>query len=485
MFHRIEKDSIGPIKVPKNAYYGSFTARALDNFQISGIIAPKEFKTAIGIIKKAAAITNAKLEEIEQDHAKAIIKAADEFILGKFDNEFTIDIYQAGAGTPFNMNANEIIANRANEILGGKKGVYDPITPNNHINWGQSSNDVIPTAIRIAALQKLPALTKAVKELITSFSKKASEYKNILKIGRTHLQDAVPITLGQEFEAYGEALSKDLENIIEAFKKLTIISIGGTALGTGITTHPKYQKLMVKNLNKITGLKLTEAKSLMEMSHNINSLAMASSSLKMLANSLIRISEDLRILTSGPKGALNEIELPEVEPGSSIMPGKVNPSIPECVSMVGFQIIGNDNVINLSAQSSKLELNVMTPLVMHMLLQSMTLLTNVMGTLNEKCIKGIKANKEQCTKLLDESLCFATGLSPYIGYKATAEIVKEALKNKMTLKDTVLSKMFLNKEELDFILSVDHLVKPCQTDKKLLEKIKNNSEYQKYLKKIS
>jgi aspartate ammonia-lyase len=484
MSHRIEKDSIGPVKVPSYAYYGSFTARALENFQISDLKAPKEFRVALGIVKKAAAKTNMELGELDQKHAKAIIQAADEFIAGKFDDEFSVDIYQAGAGTPFNMNANELLANRANELLGGKKGKYDPITPNNHINWGQSSNDVIPTSIRIAALNKLEPLKKELSELIKSFDNKANEYKNLLKIGRTHLQDAVPITLGQVLDAYSEALKKDLKFINECFEKLTVISIGGTALGTGITSHPEFKNRMIKNLNKLSGLKLKSARSMMEMTQNVNSFAMASSSLKMLSHNLIRICEDLRILASGPKGGISEIELPEAEPGSSIMPGKVNPSIPECVSMVGYQVIGNDTVISYSAQSSKLELNVMTPLILHNLLQSMSLLTNASSIFNYKCIKGLKANKEQCLKLLDESLCFATGLSSYLGYKATAEIVKEGLKKKKTLKETVMSKKFMSQEELDFILSIDNLVKPTINDKKLIEKIKKNKNYNSYLKKI-
>lgn len=471
---RKEKDSIGEIKVPQEAYYGSFTTRALQNFQISGIKAPTEFKKALGIIKKAAAITNKELKELDADLTKAITTAADEFINGKFDDQFQLDVFQAGAGTPFNMNANEIIANRANELLGKTKGVYSPITPNNHVNMAQSSNDVTPTAIRIASLFKLKDLLPAVAGLAKSLDRVAQKSKNTLKIGRTHLQDAVPIRASQEFEAYASAIKRCHDYIKKSFQYLEEVGIGGTALGTGITTHPKFRQTMVKNLNKLTGLKLKATRFPMELTHGMNAFVIASNSLRVLANDLIRIANDLKLLVSGPYGGLAEITMPDVEPGSSIMPGKINPSIPECVTMVGCQVIGNDQVISLAAQMGQLELNVMTPVIMFNLLWSMELLVNTCHMFRKFCVDGIKFNTEQCEKLLTQSLCLATGLSPYLGYKVTAELVKEALKKDKSLKDVVNQKKFMSPAELNDILSAEKLTLPSFIDKNLVKKIRNN-----------
>lgn len=482
---RKEKDVIGTVNVPNDAYYGSFTVRANNNFSISGISAPEEFKVALGYVKKAAAQTNASLGEIDKKHAQAIIKATDEFIKGKFDDEFKIDVFQAGAGTPFNMNVNEIISNRANELLGGKKGIYSPITPNNHANWGQSSNDVIPTAIRIAALLKLEKLLPEVEKLANSFFKKGKEFKNILKVGRTHLQDAVPIRLGQEFDSYGSSINRSYKAIKESFAHLEEVAIGGTALGTGITSNPKYRSLMVNNLRKISGFKLKPTKYPMELSCNMNAFTMASNGLRVLANDFIRISKDLRILASGPTAAIYEINLPEVEPGSSIMPGKINPSIVECISMIGFQVLGNDQTINLCVQNSELELNVMTPVMMHNLLWSQQLLTNGAKLMRTKCIDGITPNAERCQALLDNSLCMATGLSSYLGYKALSQLVKESLKKNKTLKETIKSKKFISSKELDQILSPEKLTSPASTNKKLKNKIQENLNYKNYIKSIS
>lgn len=481
---RIERDALGTVKVPKDAYYGAFTARALQNFQISGIPAHPAFRTALAYIKKAAAQTNAEIGEIEKKHAQAIIKAADEFLSGKFNDQFLLDVFQAGAGTPFNMNLNEILANRANELLGSKKGTYKPVTPNNHINWGQSSNDAIPTALRIAALMQSQKLLPEVKKLSQSFFKKGRQFKNIVKVGRTHLQDAVPITMGQEFEAWGAAIQRSHDTIKRSFEELKEVAIGGTALGTGITAHPKYRALMVKNLRSISGFKLRSTKYPMELSANMNSFSRASSALRCLANDLIRISRDLRILASGPAGGIHEIHLPEVEPGSSIMPGKVNPSIPECVSMIGFQVIGNDQTINAAVQSSELELNVMTPIIMMNLLWSAGILRAGSETFRTMCVDGIKANKERCQEVLAQSLCLATGLSPYLGYKVTAELVKESLKKKQTLIETVKLKKFMPDKELGKILSAKRLTSPQTTDKTLKQKIEQNRNYQNYLKKL-
>ena len=482
---RVEKDVIGPVKVPAKAYYGSFTVRAQRNFKISGIKAPQEFRVALGLIKKAAAITNKELGELEPKLAGAIIKAADEFIAGKFDNEFTLDVFQAGAGTPFNMNANEIIANRANELLGGKLGEYSPVTPNNHVNWAQSSNDVIPTAIRLAALLKEKSLLDETDRLGRALLKKAFEFKDIIKVGRTHLQDAVPIRLGQEFEAWGSAIFRCHSYIQESFFKLNELGIGATALGTGITTHPKYRRLMIKNLAKLTGFKyLSATRYPMELTHGMNVFTIASSSLRVLANDLVRIANDFKLLVSGPIGGIAEIIMPEVEPGSSIMPGKINPSIPECINMIGFQVVGNDTAINYGVQAGQLELNVMTPMIMYDLLWSMELLVKSCKMFRVFCIDGIKADEKRCRHLLDTSLCHATGLSPYIGYKVTADLVKEALHKGKTLKQTVLEKKFMSKEDLNKILSPAFLTAPNLTSKKLVASIKANKNYRQYLKNL-
>lgn len=492
MKFRIERDVIGEVKVPEDAYAGSFTARAQQNFQISGIAAPQAFKKALGIIKKAAAITNLELGELDKRDAKAIIKAAEEFIDGKFDNEFVLDVFQAGAGTPFNMNANEIIANRANEILAKKekeisgiKGSYKPVTPNNHVNWGQSSNDVIPTAIRLAALYRVESLHEELEKLEKSFNKKAKDFHKIIKVGRTHIQDAVPIRLGQEFEAYGSAIRRCNMYIAESFDHLTELGIGGTALGTGITTHPKFRPLMVKNLSKITGIKLSATKYPMELTHSMNAFAIASNSLRVLANDFIRIANDLKLLVSGPMGAISEILIPEVEPGSSIMPGKVNPSVPECLNMIGYQVIGNDTAINYGVQSSQLELNVMTPMIMHNLMWSLDLLTNGSKMFRTLCIDGIQANADRCKQLLDESLCLATGLSPYLGYKVTAQLVKEALNKGKTLKEELIYQNFMSEKDLDKILDPAKLTAPSQTNRKLIDKILENPNYKDYLRRVS
>lgn len=480
---RIEKDALGEVHVPSGAYFGAFTVRASENFDISGITAPPEFRCALGIVKKAAALANRDLKELEPAHAGAIIKAADEFLKGKFDSEFNLDVFQAGAGTPFNMNANEIIANRTNEILGGQKGSYHPVTPNNHVNAGQSSNDVIPTAIRIAALTGLENLLPEIKKLVDSLQKKSREFKNILKIGRSHLQDAVPVTLGQEFAAYASSITRGASHIKEAFSKLNEIPLGGTALGTGITAHPRFKTEVTKHLNSLTGLKLKSSRCPMELNSNLNVFALASNSLQLMAGTLIGISDDLIILNSGPKGGLNEINLPEVEPGSSVMPGKVNPSIAECVSMIGFQITGNNLAINSAVRHSRLELNVMTPVIMFNLLWSMQLLGRACRLLREKCVTGITANRENCQKLLDQSLCTATGLSPYLGYTVTASLVKESLQKKQTLLETVADKKFMKESELKKILSAKTLTAPHKSDKALIKKIKSDKNYLKYLKK--
>ena len=477
---RIEKDVMGEIKVPADSYYGAFTERARVNFQISGIKAHKEFLTSLATIKKAAALANIELKQLDEKIGNALVKAADEVISGKFDNYFILDVYQAGAGTPFNMNCNEIIANRATELLGGKLGQY-LVNPNNHVNMAQSTNDVIPTTTRIAILFLLKDLVAEARKLEWSLRKKSEEFNDILKVGRTHWEDAVPITLGQEFEAYAVSIAKDIKRMLDASEELKELGIGGTAIGTGITTHPKFHETVVKHLNEITKLNLKTSKNLIELTQNYNSFVSFSSSLKMLAINLLRISNNLSILNSGPKAGINEIILPDVEPGSSIMPGKINPSIPECVIMVCYDVMGKDKTVESAAQYSILELNVMCPIIAYNILQSMKLLTNTLKMFRELCIDGIQANEERCIELLHKSTAIATALNPYLGYQVISKIVKEALKSNLTIKETILKYKLVDEKDLNKILSPEEMTKPKEIDLKLNEKIKNSENYKKFL----
>lgn len=460
MTTRIEKDSLGSVEVPKEAYFGAFTVRANSNFQISGIKAPTAFKIAFARLKLAAAKTNSKLKIITKKQEKAIVQACEELITGKFDDQFIIDVFQAGAGTSYNMNANEIIANRANELLGGKKGQYELVHPNNHVNQSQSTNDTIPTATRMAALSILPALINELTLLRKELDKKAKKEKNTLKVGRTHLMDAVPITMGQEFDAYSQALTKSAKFIQEQSKDLLILGIGGTALGTGINTDPDFCKTIVQELSSLSKLKFSSAKNLTEATNNMNSFMNFSASLRSLATNLLNLASDLKLMNMGPKAGISEIELPPVQPGSSIMPGKINPSIPECMEMICFQVFGNDKTIEISAQRSQFDLNVMCPIIMFNLLQSMEILTNGMQMLRTLAIKDLKINRNHIRNIFESSLCTATALAPYIGYLETSNAVKSALKKGITIKEEVLHRKLLSPKKLDEILSVKSTTQP-------------------------
>ena len=480
---RTEKDVMGDVKVPADSYYGAFTQRAKINFQISGIKAHKEFIAALAAIKKAAALANMELKQLDEKTGNAIVKAADEIIEGKFDSYFVLDVYQAGAGTPFNMNCNEIIANRATELLGGKPGQYI-VNPNNHVNMAQSTNDVIPTAARIAILFLLKELIAEARKFEWSLRKKSGEFKAILKVGRTHWEDAVPITLGQEFESYAVSIAKDIGRILQSSQEVRELGIGGTAIGTGITAHPKFHEAVVKKLNELTKLDLKITKNMIELTQNYNCFVSFSCALKMLAIDLARISNNLSILNSGPKAGIAEIILPEVEPGSSIMPGKINPSIPECVIMVGFDVMGKDKTIELAAQYSILELNVMCPVIAYNILQSMKLLANALKMFREFCINGIKANEERCSELLHKSTAIATALNPYLGYQAVSKIVKESLENSSTIKEAVLKYKLIDENDLNKILSPEEMTQPKETDTKLADKIKNSESYKMFVEKL-
>ena len=471
---RKEIDAIGPVDVPRNAYYGSFTTRALANFQISGIAAPTAFQRAFGMVKLAACRVNRKLGGLTAKEAKAMDQAAREFIEGRFDDEFQIDVYQAGAGTPYNMNTNEIIANRANEILGGKKGKYEFIHPNNHVNMAQSSNDTNPTATRIAILMAFKPLKKEMVKLAKSFERLGKKHSKLLKVGRTHLEDAVPVTLGQEFDAYAAALRTALVTIEESEKALRVLGIGGTAMGTGINTDPKFAKMMCAELSKLSAFKLTPAKNKIETTHSHSALLKASSALRALAIEVNRIANDLRLLNMGPKAGLAEIVLPEVEPGSSIMPGKVNPSTAECMNMICFQVIGCDEAVSLGAQGGQLELNWFTPLIMWNVMHSSKIMSNGLKMFREHCVDGIKVNRAHIKETFENSLVTATALAPYLGYHVMAECVNEALAQNRPLREVVASKNLIPEKTLDKLLSPEKMVKPQVIDQKLVKKLRQH-----------
>ncbi len=466
---RVEKDSLGRITVPKESYFGAFTARALKNFQISGIHSPKIFAKALGLIKLAALKANTDLDLINKKYVPSIEQACKEFLDGKFSNEFILDVFQAGAGTSYNMNVNEILANRANELLGKKKGACNPVHPNNHINMAQSTNDVIPAAIRVAALLILPQLLKELTALENSISKKANEYKTLIKVGRTHLQDAVPIKFSQEFNSYKEALEKSGKFILQQSEDLKILGLGGTSVGTGINTDPTYKNLVIKHLSKLTNIKFKSAKNLTEISNNANSFLNFSAALRSLAVNLLNFSANLKLMNTGPHGGLNEISLPVVQPGSSIMPGKVNPSIPECVEMICMQVIGNDKVIEIAAGHGQFELNTFCPIIMHNLIQSMEILTNGIKILHELAMEKLVVNKKIIRETFEKSLCTATALSPYLGYYKTAEIVQAANKKGISIKEELLSRKIFKQKEIDEILSPENTTKPSKLKKHLVK----------------
>ena len=468
---RIERDSLGEIEIPDNVLYGAFTTRALRNFQLSGIRANKEFISSIALIKKAAAHANMKLGMLDKKLGNAIVQAADEVIQGKYMDEFILDVFQAGAGTPFNMNTNEVIANVAIKKLGGRPGDYHLVHPNNHVNMAQSSNDVIPTAIRVSVLLTLPALVTELEKITLAFQEKSKEYDSIIKAGRTHLEDAVPIRYSQVFDGYAASLERCIERIKSAEKGMLELGIGGTAVGTGINTHPDFKKTVISELTEFTGLEFYQGNSVM-LSWSMASFVDMSNALRMLAIELNKISNDLRLLNSGPKAGLAEIILPEVEPGSSIMPGKVNPSIPEAVNMVCFQVIGNDRAISLAAEAGQLELNVMTPLIAFDLLWNIELLTKTIRMLRVDCVSGIIVDKKRCSELLENSHAIATILNPYIGYENVAELVKTALAENKSLRQILLERDIIPEKYLNEILDPMKMTEPGIIDKKIIDEIR-------------
>ena len=470
---RLEKDSIGECEVAFHAYYGIQTQRAIENYPISGYRAHPQLIHAMGMIKKASARANCELKLIDEKRAKAIQRAATEVIEGKWNGEFVVDVYQAGAGVSFHMNANEVIANRAIEILGGKRGDYALCHPNDHVNCSQSTNDVFPTAMRLACVFLFDDVLRAVAELAKSFSRKASAFDRILKSGRTHLMDAVPIRLGQEFAAYATSMRR-CEGVLEySLGLLKEVGLGGSAVGTGVNTHPKFQKLVVRHLSKISGQALRPTDDLRYAMQSNLAMSVASSALRNLALELIRISNDLRLLSSGPNTGLAEIELPALQPGSSIMPGKVNPVMAELTAMVGFQSIGADIVTAMAVQAGQLELNVMMPAMAWNVLHSAEILKNTMRVLATKCVDGIVAKEERCRYYANATISIAAALNPYIGYAAAAKIAQESVRTGRPVAEIALEKNLLDEGTLRKVLDPMRMTTPMGPIKQASRKAKN------------
>ncbi len=462
--HRIETDSMGEMRVHISAYHGAQTARAIENFPISGIRFPRQFIRAMGMIKLAAAEVNMELGLITKKVGRTIIRAAKEVIEGKLDDHFVVDIFQTGSGTSTNMNTNEVIANRANEMIGGKIGDKHPVHPNDHVNMGQSSNDVIPTAIHVSALEAIEKnLLPALKRLQKALDKKAKEFDRIVKIGRTHLQDATPIRLGQEFSGYASMVEHGIRRVESTRNHLSELAIGGTAVGTGINSHPEFGRRMARKLTQMTGVRFKEAENHFEAQGAKDAVVETSGALKTVAVSLTKIANDIRWLGSGPRCGIGEILIPPVQPGSSIMPGKVNPVIAESVCQVAAQVIGNDAVITIGGMSGNFELNVMMPVMAHNLLQSITLLSNVANVFTDKCIVGIKADKKRCEDMIEKSLAMCTVLAPIIGYDAAAKLAKEAYETGKTVREVALEKKIMPEAELNRVLDPWSMTMPGVT----------------------
>ena len=455
---RREIDPIGERAIPKNAYFGIQTLRATENFPVSGIKAPIQFIKAYVLVKKAASIANSQVGWIDEKIAKAIIHACDEILAGKLLDQFVVDVFQAGAGTSFNMNVNEVLANRALEILGKQKGDYKSLGPNDHVNMGQSTNDTFPTAIHVSILMALEPLLVALDELAEAFEELGKKNAHIIKAGRTHLQDAMPVTVGQEFSAYGSAIANATAELRRRQENLYPVALGGTATGTGANSHTDYKQISIAELARLTGFPLKPEMNNFEALQSQRRTQSVSSGLKELALELIRIANDLRLLSSGPTTGLSEIKLPSVQPGSSIMPGKVNPVMAECLDMVAFQVVGNDLATSMAVQAGQLELNVMMPTIMYNILFSIQILTNYIPVFTEKCVKGISVDDRRCEQYLEKNPALATLLAPKIGYLEAAKIAKIAQTENRTVKEVILEKGLLKPEEIEKIFSRKQLL---------------------------
>ena len=468
--YRVERDSIGVKDIPEDVYYGVQSLRAAENFHITGLNMHPEIINSLAYIKKAAAITNCEVGLLEKKKAQAIVQACDEIVSGKFHNEFIVDPVQGGAGTSLNMNANEVIANRAIEILGGKKGDYTIINPNDDVNCGQSTNDVIPTAGKMTSLRLLQNLKKQLLRLYDALNEKATEFDHIIKMGRTQMQDAVPIRLGQEFKAYSVAIMRDIHRMDKAMDEMRTLNMGGTAIGTGINADEGYLRRIVPNLTEISGMDFIQAFDLIDSTQNLDPFVAVSGAVKACAVTLSKMSNDLRLMSSGPRTGFGEINLPAKQNGSSIMPGKVNPVIPEVVNQVAFNIIGNDVTITMAAEAGQLELNAFEPIIFYCMFQSIDTLGYAVQTLVDNCIVGITANEERCRYLVENSLCIITAISPHLGYQKAADIAKKAIKTGESVRSLILKEKLMDEDELNRILDPIHMTEPGISGKDYLIK---------------
>jgi fumarate hydratase class II len=454
MKFRKEKDSMGTVEVPADAYYGSQTQRAVDNFPISGMTLPAEFIQSLALVKMCAARVNSELGLLDPELADAISEAAGEIVDGQHGDQFVVDIFQTGSGTSTHMNMNEVVASRANEILTGSKGGRSPVHPNDHVNLCQSSNDIIPTVIHIAALRRIyDPLIPALERLYRHLLQKSGDFKDVRKLGRTHLQDAVPLTLGQEFSGYARQIQLGVERIKTFEPRLAELTLGGTAVGSGLNTHPEFAQRTIARISEQTQLPFTKAQNHFEAQAAQDASVEASGALKTVAVSLVKIANDIRWLASGPRSGIGEINIPSLQPGSSMMPGKVNPVIPEAVIQVAAQVMGNDTTITIGGQGGTFELNTMLPVIAHNLLQSISLLASAADVFAEKCVAGITANKETCSGYIEKSLALVTGLVPNIGYDKAAAIAKKAYESGRTVREVALDENILSEAELDELLN--------------------------------
>ena len=469
--YRVEKDSIGVKDIPEEVYYGVQTLRAAENFHITGLNMHPEIINSLAYIKKASAITNCEVGILEKKKAQAIVQACDEIIEGKFHDDFIVDPIQGGAGTSLNMNANEVIANRAIEILGGKKGDYTIVNPNDDVNCGQSTNDVIPTAGKMTSLHLLQNLKKQLLRLYDALNEKAKEFDHVIKMGRTQMQDAVPIRLGQEFKAYSVAIMRDIHRMDKAMDEMRTLNMGGTAIGTGINADENYLRRIVPNLSEISGMEFIQAFNLIDATQNLDSFVAVSGAVKACAVTLSKMSNDLRLMSSGPRAGFREINLPAKQNGSSIMPGKVNPVIPEVVNQVAFNIIGNDMTITMAAEAGQLELNAFEPIIFYCMFQSIDTLGYAVETLVDNCIVGITANEERCRQLVENSVGIITAICPHVGYEKTADIAKKAINSNESVRSLILKENIMDEEELSRILDPIHMTEPGISGKDVLMKI--------------
>ncbi|MFP3919802.1 aspartate ammonia-lyase [Lysinibacillus telephonicus] len=457
---RIEKDFLGEKEIPKDAYYGVQTMRAVENFPITGYRIHPELIKSLGIVKKAAALANMEADMLKKEIGQFILQACDEVITGKWNDQFIVDPIQGGAGTSINMNANEVIANRALELMGEEKGNYQVISPNSHVNMSQSTNDAFPTATHIAVLSLMNQLLESAKKMQNAFVLKAKEFAGVIKMGRTHLQDAVPILLGQEFEAYARVISRDIDRMSLSIQHLYEVNMGATAVGTGLNADPTYIDAVVQNLNELSGLPLSRAEHLVDATQNTDCYTEVSATLKVCMINMSKIANDLRLMASGPRDGLFEIMLPARQPGSSIMPGKVNPVMAEVVNQVAFQVMGNDLTISQASEAGQFELNVMEPVLFYNLIQSISIMNNVFTVFTEKCVLGIKANAEHLKQYVEQSVGIITAVNPHIGYELAAQIAKEAIATGASVRELCIKSGALTAEQLDKILDPYEMTHP-------------------------